>query len=45
MDFRGLFGNDPENIYKTSAKEGKRAAVNLVLHLHLNRLAVAEDKL
>lgn len=33
------------NKYKMSTSEGKRAAVNLVLHLHLNRLAVAEDKI
>jgi hypothetical protein len=33
------------NKYKMSTSEGKRAAVNLVLHLHLNRIAVAEDKI
>lgn len=33
------------NRYKMSTSQGKRAAVNLILHLHLNRLAVAEDKL
>ena len=33
------------NRYKMSSKAGKRAAVNLILHLHQNRLAVAEDKI
>ncbi|MHC4122429.1 MAG: hypothetical protein ACYSSI_02555 [Planctomycetota bacterium] len=32
------------NRYKMSTLVGKRAAVNLVLHLHLDRLAVAEDR-
>jgi len=33
------------NKYKLSTKEGKRAAINLVVHAHKNRIAVAEDKL
>jgi len=33
------------NKYKRSTKAGKRSAVNLILHLDLDRLAVAEGKL
>lgn len=33
------------NKYKLSTREGKRAAVNLVIHIHANRIAVAESKL
>lgn len=33
------------NKYNFSTKEGKRAAVNLVIHAHKNRIAVAEAKL
>ncbi|MEK6563667.1 MAG: hypothetical protein AABZ65_01405 [Candidatus Omnitrophota bacterium] len=32
------------NKYKMSSTEGKRSAVNLVVHFHLNRIAVAEGK-
>jgi len=33
------------NKYNFSTKEGKKAAVNLVVHAHKNRIAVAEGKL
>ncbi len=33
------------NKYKRTTKTGKRAAVNLVVYLQANRLAVVEDKL
>ena len=33
------------NKYSFSTTEGKRAAVNLVMHIHANRIAVAEGKL
>ena len=33
------------NRYKRSTKEGKRAAVNICLHLDLGRIAVNEGKL
>lgn len=33
------------NKYKMSTTEGKRAAVNLALHLDLSRVAVAEGKI
>ncbi len=33
------------NRYKMSTTEGKRAAVNLVLHLDLNRVAIVEGKI
>ena len=33
------------NRYNMSTDAGKRAAVNLVVHLHVSRIAVAEGKL
>ncbi len=33
------------NKYKKSTREGKRAALNLTIHFHLNRIAVNEGKL
>ena len=33
------------NRYNMSTETGKRAAVNLVLHIHVNRIAVAEARL
>ena len=33
------------NKYKFSSKEGKRAAVNLILHFDNRKIAVAESKL
>lgn len=33
------------NKYKLSTKEGKRAAINLVIHINKNRIAVMEAKL
>lgn len=33
------------NSYKKSTKEGKRAALNLTIHLELSRVAVNEGKL
>jgi hypothetical protein len=33
------------NKYKMSTKEGKKAAVNIVLHVSKNRMAIAEAKL
>jgi hypothetical protein len=33
------------NRYNMSTEAGKRAAVNLVIHVHVNRIAVAEGKL
>jgi hypothetical protein len=33
------------NKYKLSTKEGKKAAVNLVIHANKNRIAIAEAKI
>ena len=33
------------NKYKMSSSEGKRAAVNLVIHFHDDRVAIAEAKI
>jgi len=33
------------NKYKRSTSEGKRAAVNLVLHLEIDRIAIIEDQI
>ena len=33
------------NKYKMSSREGKRAAVNLVIHFHADRVVIAEAKI
>jgi len=33
------------NKYKMSSTEGKRAAVNIVIHFHVDRIAIAEAKI